>query len=287
MLKKIVTAGLSLGLISTFALASSSKDKVYKVKDVSYQSTSYPALINQIKAFPIFNKPGLKIKNVMKVSNGLYSFKASFRGRTFTFFWDKDKNALFNTEMFIEKNGNIITTPKIIDQKLLKETIAFTFGSGKKGEIYLFTDPQCPFCRGFEKHFGKKLEDYKVHVIFFPLSFHPKATPLVEWIMEAKTPQERYKRTVEAMKNPDLTKAGKDLGFKHWNDPKYREELQRYNNVLSGKDSNYKPFFKSKKQLDEYRDYLAKVNKMVSEAGIQGVPTILNKNFQQIDRNSL
>jgi len=62
-----------------------------------------------------------------------------------------------------------------IDWKLLPLDKAVVSGD-KRGKLKLaiFTDPECPYCRKFEKDLAK-LKDVKVYSFLFPLSFHKKA----------------------------------------------------------------------------------------------------------------
>jgi len=58
----------------------------------------------------------------------------------------------------------------------LDKYVAFTYG--KKGKVvYLFTDPECPFCQRLEPTLKKLADEGKiqVRVILFPLPFHPHA----------------------------------------------------------------------------------------------------------------
>ncbi|HIO41649.1 MAG TPA: DsbC family protein [Aquifex sp.] len=60
--------------------------------------------------------------------------------------------------------------------KELEKYVVFTYGTKGK-TVYLFTDPECPFCHRLEPTL-KKLADegkIKVKVILFPLWFHPHA----------------------------------------------------------------------------------------------------------------
>ena len=76
-----------------------------------------------------------------------------------------------------DKEGRAITFPK--DAQTIKEGVAFSYGTGSK-EIYIITDPECPYCVRLEKAIHGKLSDYTVHVILFPLSFHKKAPAMVD-----------------------------------------------------------------------------------------------------------
>ncbi|GAB6045729.1 hypothetical protein JCM11957_13270 [Caminibacter profundus] len=136
------------------------------------------------------------------------------------------------------KNANII-----------KKGIMFTFGKGNK-EIYLVTDPECPFCRMLEKQKKEILEkDYKVHVILLPLSFHKNAKAMSYYVLAGKTDKERAKRLSE---------------------------------VLSGsvKWKKYKPTPEEKAKFDKE---LAASKKAAAELGARGTPTIFDSNFNQIE----
>jgi thiol:disulfide interchange protein DsbC len=68
-----------------------------------------------------------------------------------------------------------------LNQDLLKELQAytnFTFGKvGSQKYIYLFTDPDCPFCKRSEPIVEKWANEkgVEVRVILFPLPIHPQA----------------------------------------------------------------------------------------------------------------
>ena len=99
-----------------------------------------------------------------------------------TAFLDKKSSELYIGSGY-DKEGRAIQFPK--DLKTIKEGVAFSYGTGSK-EIYIVTDPECPYCTRLEKTVHGKLSDYTVHVIFFPLSFHKKAPAMVDWIMQGK-----------------------------------------------------------------------------------------------------
>ena len=58
----------------------------------------------------------------------------------------------------------------------LDKYVAFTYGN--KGKVvYLFTDPECPFCQRLEPTLKKLADEGKIQVkvILYPLPFHPHA----------------------------------------------------------------------------------------------------------------
>ncbi len=99
-----------------------------------------------------------------------------------TVFLDKKTSEIYIGSGY-DKEGRMIIFPK--DTAAIKESVAFSYGTGNK-EIYIITDPECPYCTRFEKAVHGKLAGYTVHVIFFPLSFHKKAPAMVDWIMQGK-----------------------------------------------------------------------------------------------------
>jgi len=72
--------------------------------------------------------------------------------------------------------------------KTLKKYVAFSAGSGP--EIFLITDPDCPFCKKAEKILWELVQknQVKVNVVLFPLEkLHPKAkAKAISMICEGK-----------------------------------------------------------------------------------------------------
>ncbi len=133
--------------------------------------------------------------------------------------------------------------------EIIKKGVMFTFGQGNK-EIYLVTDPECPFCRMMEQQKKDILKkNYKVHVILYPLSFHKNAKAMSYYVLAGKTDKERAKRM---------------------------------NEVLSGSTAwkNYHPTPEEKSKFDKE---LALGKKAVEELGARGTPSVFDENFNQID----
>jgi len=110
--------------------------------------------------------------------------------RPITAFVDKKTGAIYFGNGY-DKEGKLMAFPK--DEALIKKGVTFSYGTGKK-DLYIVTDPECPYCVKFEKHAHGKLDDYKVHVIFYPLAFHKKAPAMIEWIMQGKSDAEKKER---------------------------------------------------------------------------------------------
>ena len=112
-----------------------------------------------------------------------------------TAFLNKKTSELYIGSAY-DKEGAPILFPK--DVTAIKEGVSFTYGAGTK-EIYLVTDPECPYCTKFAEAAKGQMDDYTVHVIFFPLSFHNNSPAMIEWIMQGKDDAEKKKRYDEIM----------------------------------------------------------------------------------------
>jgi thiol:disulfide interchange protein DsbC len=243
----------------------------------------------------LFNTKNITFeKGVDQVSDGVYHIKAMAitpRGnQPIEAFIDK-KNGNTYIGGGYDKSGKKLSFP--VDKKTVEDGVAFTSGAGVK-EIYVMTDPECPFCQRFEKEMGDKLEKgYKVNTVIYPLSFHHRAKPMLQWILRGKTDKDKADR-FSAVTSGKADWA-KELGFKHSNyDPrdqaavnKYMEEYKPYLDVVSGKDKNWKKYFSSEKELKEFNDYLAKSEKAFLESQAKGTPNVFDKDFNEITPDKL
>jgi thiol:disulfide interchange protein DsbC len=165
-------------------------------------------------------------------------------------YYDKGNKNLYIGRGY-DFEGNPVTLPK--DSKAIKEGVSFSYGTGSK-EIYVITDPECPYCIRFEKAIHGKLKDYRVHVILYPLSFHKKAPMMVEWIMQAKSDEAKYKRLSDLMFN---------------NSKEYEK--------LKSADFSYSPQVKEKIQ---------KAKIAFAELEARGTPAVFDEKFKPIATSS-
>ena len=66
----------------------------------------------------------------------------------------------------------------------IESSIDVKKGNGSRN-LYVFIDPDCPFCQKLEKELGK-LNDVTIHYFMFPLSIHPNSKDKSERIYCAK-----------------------------------------------------------------------------------------------------
>lgn len=167
---------------------------------------------------------------------------------------DKQTSELYIGSAY-DKEGNAIVFPK--DAKSIQEGVSFSYGKGNK-EIYIVTDPECPYCSQFEKSVAGKLSDYRVHVILMSLSFHKKAPAMIEWIMQGKDDVQRKKKFEELMLKGST----------------------EYQTLI--KDAK-KPFVYS----SEVGQAMKKVDKAVLELNVRGTPAIYDANFMPVSQDQL
>ncbi|WP_309497034.1 thioredoxin fold domain-containing protein, partial [Sulfurovum sp.] len=167
---------------------------------------------------------------------------------------DKQTSELYIGSAY-DKNGQPITFPK--DVKAIQEGVSFSYGTGSK-DLYIVTDPECPYCSRFEKSVAGKLSDYRVHVILMPLSFHKKAPAMIEWIMQGKDDVEKKKKFEELM--------------------------------LKGS-TEYQALIKDAKKPFVYSDAVGqamkKVNRATMELNVRGTPAVYDANFNPVSQEQL
>jgi len=284
MKNKIVLSTLvSLMAVTTVVTANTgdslSKDKLMELK----------------RSSKLLQNPSLKIEKGMD-KDSVYFLKIEAQGprgpRPLTAFLDKKTGAIYFGGGF-DKNGDQMKFP--VDAQKIKDGVAFSFGNGKK-EIYVVTDPECPYCQKFEKAAKGKLDDYTVHVIFMPLSFHKNAPAMVEWILSGKTDAEKKERMEKVM-------IAKDTSFKDSKAAKeFIEKSKKANDLIAKlraaqqkKDTAKVNEYKNQLQaLGNGFDYSPEIAKLVDrgnlaaqELGARGTPSVFDDKFNSIEWPSL
>jgi thiol:disulfide interchange protein DsbC len=135
----------------------------------------YAALAAKLqKEFPEYSSDGIRPSGVDGVLEVLF-------GGNRIIYSDSTGEHFFNGHLFDVDNHRDLTDERLeevtrIDVKQLPLADAFNVvhGNGKR-EVYLFEDPDCPYCRKLEEQLPK-VNDVTFHVFLFPLtSLHPHA----------------------------------------------------------------------------------------------------------------
>jgi len=210
-----------------------------------------------LKSTPLYNqiepliKEG-KVKTKATFKDGFYIIEIDTPRGKGLIYVTKDKKYTIIGRV-LKNNGQMLIPNFPKNAEIIKKGVMFTFGKGKKN-IYLVTDPQCPFCRLMEKEKKDILEkNYRIHVILMPLPFHKYAKAMSYYILAGKTDKERAKRLIETLQGSNAWK-------------------------------NYHP---TKKKIAKFNKELELSKKAAEELGAQGTPSVYDKNFNPIPWPSL
>jgi len=225
--------------------------------NASYRSLTKKELIDLKKSSKSLNKRGLTIKEGMDRGNSYFlklETKTKRGSRLMNAFVDKVSGDVYFGKGYT-KDGKPISFPK--DVKVIKDAISFSYGNGKK-DLYLVTDPECPYCIKFEKASQGKLKDYRVNVILYPLPYHKKSPAMVEWIMQGKDDAQKRERLEQIMvKNSTI----------------YKKLIKEPT----------KPFQTSGK----LKLMIEKSKKAMNELGVRGTPAVFDGEFNPVSWGTL
>ncbi len=184
-----------------------------------------------------------------------YFLDLQYKGKSINCYVDKKTGTIYKGSRY-DKSGVksvFIKSPKRVEnlKKALTNGISFSYGEGE--DLYIFTDPECPYCRKFDKLSQGLLSRYKIHIILYPLRFHKKAPAMTAWVLDAKTDKERYERLEKLMIHDS------------------KEYLE----------------YKGKIYTPESNKILNRGRQAVRLMQVRGTPTIFDKNFNKINWGTL
>jgi len=110
---------------------------------------------------------------------------------------------LFDAEAHADLTARRLAEIARVDYKQLPLADAFdvVHGNGKR-EVYIFSDPDCPFCKKLEDQLPK-VNDVTIHVFLYPLtSLHPRAFEHALGIWCAKDRQKAWSEKMLEGKDP-------------------------------------------------------------------------------------
>jgi len=158
----------------------------------SYSSAEILGLVDDSTKSKIENLPIIKKQGNMKIETARFNgdlYVVNFkidkgeRSQNLVLYVTKNFKNIISGNALNSKTGQPLLIPK--DVSVLKEKEDFTYGTGDK-VFYLFTDPECPYCKEFEKHLPQIKDKIKVKFFFYPLNFHENAEEMSKYIMSQK-----------------------------------------------------------------------------------------------------
>lgn len=170
------------------------------VANADYLKESEIKPFNELPMIKQFNAKATSIYD----TGDMYIANIKVQNATDTVFISKDKKYLIVGNVLNINNGKGLAAP-IPNLEIAKDKESFVFGTGKK-EYYLFTDPECPFCKKLEEYLPKLEKDVKIKVFYNPLlELHPAAKELSKYQLSLK---EKNKNVLEIM-----SKTTSDTGY--------------------------------------------------------------------------
>lgn len=168
-----------------------------------YSNTNAKMTNVKFEQMAVFKNISAKVLGFVPVGNtGIYKVRVKdAKNKIFEVAIDKNGEYLFLTNKIINtKTQQSIEIP--IDITPLKNKELFTYGKGKE-VLYVFTDPECPYCKNFEKVWSKLKDKYTLKVFFFNLPFHKKADAMSYYILGGGSVNTSANRLIEIAKGND------------------------------------------------------------------------------------
>ena len=111
----------------------------------------------------------------------------------FDFYLTKDKKILLLGDAIYTDTKEKVTFT--VDKDAIQGKEAFSYGSGHE-ILYVFLDPECPYCNQFEKKMATLTNKYTFRIYLFPLPFHANAIPMSKWVLAAKDDTQKGERLI-------------------------------------------------------------------------------------------
>ena len=200
--------------------------------------------IAQMEQLELLKKAQIKITKAYDIGS-LYILNITVQGNNDEIYLTKDKKFILSGDVIDVTNGMKITAPADLTGVRGKE--AFTYGKGTE-EYFLFTDPECPYCKKFESYLPQIQDKVKIRVFYYPLESHENAKDLSLYVMSQKTAAQKIEAMFNASENLENAKNAK------------------YSQV---------ELTKLEKKLDEQMQIATNLN-------VQGTPTIFDKDGKSI-----
>jgi thiol:disulfide interchange protein DsbC len=113
--------------------------------------------------------------------------------KPFDFYITKDKKIIIMGNALYTDTKEKVGFP--IEKSVFEGKEAFSYGTGSE-VLYLFTDPECPYCKQFEMKMATLKKKYTFKIYLFPLPFHTEAIPMSKWILKGKDNNQMGERLI-------------------------------------------------------------------------------------------
>ena len=161
--------------------------------------------IAQMEQLELLKRAQIKITKAYD-NGSLYILDINVQGNADEIYLTKDKKYILSGDLIDVSNGMKITAPADLTGVRGKE--AFVYGKGTE-EYFLFTDPECPYCKKLESYLPQIENKVKIRVFYFPLESHENAKDLSLYILSQKTASEKIEAMFSGTDNLEKAKNAK------------------------------------------------------------------------------
>jgi thiol:disulfide interchange protein DsbC len=200
--------------------------------------------IAQMEQLELFKRAQIKITKAYDAGS-VYILVINVQGNKDEIYLTKDKKLVLAGDAIDPSTGMKISAP--VDVAPLRNKEAFIYGKGSE-EYFLFTDPECKYCKMLETYLPKIQDKVKIRIFYYPLDSHTNAKDLSLYILSQKTTEKKIAAMFDSTANIEKIKSVKYSQAE-------REKLE--------------------KQLDEQMQIGMNLN-------VQGTPTLFDKDGKSI-----
>ena len=161
--------------------------------------------IAQMEQLELFKRAQIKITKAYDTGS-IYILNINVQGNKDEIYLTKDKKLVLAGDVIDPNTGMKVTAPA--DVASLRGKEAFVYGTGTE-EYFLFTDPECPYCKKFESYLPQIENKVKIRVFYFPLESHENAKDLSLYVLSQKTSSQKVEAMFSGADNLDKAKNAK------------------------------------------------------------------------------
>ena len=180
--------------------------------------------LKQFQDLTIIKQSHMIIKKAKNIGDDWYYLEALNRGSKIGVYTDKEKVIIGRG--FYSETGEEIKFD--IDTQKYKKNAPVTIGTGKE-EFFLFTDPECPYCKMLDEKLSLDAvkDKMKLHTYLYPLEFHILANAMsVATLSQPKEKRGDYLSDLMKKETADVIKE-----VDKYTDIFYRDLLKAANNA--------------------------------------------------------
>ncbi len=158
--------------------------------------------IAQMEQLELFKRAQIKITKAYDAGSA-YILLINVQGNKDEIYLTKDKKLVLAGDAIDPSTGMKISAP--VDVAPLRGKEAFVYGKGTE-EYFLFTDPECKYCKMLETYLPKIQDKVKIRIFYYPLDSHTNAKDLSLYILSQKTTEKKIAAMFDSTANIEKIK---------------------------------------------------------------------------------